>query len=285
MTIGFIGLGLIGGSIARAIRKFHKDHTLIAFDPDGNVTSKALSDGVIDRVALGIDDGFEACDMVFLCAPVTENEANLALITKNIPDTCILTDVGSVKGNIHRKLNEIGYKGIFIGGHPMAGSEKFGYENSSARVIDDAYFILTPGENVPKEAIDRYAGLIRSIGAKPVVLSVDEHDLSTGVISHIPHIISSSLVHFLMDHDNDRQLMRTLAAGGFKDITRTASSSSKMWENICIANNDIIVSLLDDYIEEMKKVRKMLASKDKSSISSFFEEAKIYRDSLLKKDD
>lgn len=162
----------------------------------------------------------------------------------------------------------------------MAGSEKYGYDYSDSNIIKGAYYVLTPDKNASEENINTYTELVKSIGCRPTVMSMDLHDTATGVISHIPHVISASLVHFLINHDNDKQTMKTLAAGGFRDVTRTASSSVKMWEDICLANNDIICRLLDDYIDELKDIRNTMASKDKAKIAQFFSDAKEYRDFL-----
>lgn len=280
MKIGFIGLGLIGGSVAKAIKIAHPDYYIVAFDTYGKLLDIALNDGTINKASYEIDDQFDNCDFIFLCAPVTSNEDNLIEVLKHVSENTILTDVGSTKGNIHRALDKLGFNGIFIGGHPMAGSEKYGYDYSSAEVIKNAYYVLTPGANASDEAINKYVDLVKDMGCKPTVMSMDLHDTATGVISHIPHVISASLVHFLINHDNDKNTMKTLAAGGFRDVTRTASSSVKMWEDICLANNDIICKLLDDYIDELKDIRTTMASKDKAEIAKFFSEAKEYRDFL-----
>lgn len=280
MKIGFVGLGLIGGSIAKAIREVHKDYTLVAYDIYGKLLDNALVDGTINKACYEIDDNFSGCDYIFLCAPVTSNEDNLKTIISYCNDNTILTDVGSTKGNIHKALDNIGFTGTFIGGHPMAGSEKYGYDNADANIIKGAYYVLTPSSKATDEQVASYASLVESIGCRPTIMDMELHDTAAGVISHIPHVISASLVHFLINHDNDKQTMKTLAAGGFRDVTRTASSSVKMWEDICLANNDIICKLLDDYIDELKDIRVTMASKDKAKIAQFFSDAKEYRDFL-----
>ena len=280
MKIGFVGLGLIGGSIAKALREAHPDYTLVAYDIYGKLLDVALVNGTINKACYEIDDNFDNCDYIFLCAPVTSNEDNLKAVVSHCSPNTILTDVGSTKGNIHRALDEIGFDGVFIGGHPMAGSEKYGFDYSSSDIIKGAYFVLTPGKNATDEQINEYSELVKSIGCRPTVMDMKLHDTATGVISHIPHVISASLVHFLINHDNDKQTMKTLAAGGFRDVTRTASSSVKMWEDICLANNDIICELLDDYIDELKDIRNTMASKDPAKIAQFFSDAKEYRDFL-----
>lgn len=280
MKLGFIGLGLIGGSLAKAIRANHADYEIVAYDIYGKLLDVALTDGTINKACYEIGEEFYDCDFIFLCAPVTSNEENLKEIIKYVGKDTILTDVGSVKGNIHRALDNIGFKGSFIGGHPMAGSEKYGYDYSNAKLLENAYYVLTPSTNATEEQINKYIDLVSSIGCIPTVMDMEMHDTATGVISHIPHVISASLVHFLINHDNDKETMKTLAAGGFRDITRTASSSVKMWEDICLANNDIICKLLGDYINELSDIKDIIASKDKEKIARFFSDAKEYRDFL-----
>ena len=280
MKIGFVGLGLIGGSIAKAIRETHPDYTLVAYDIYGKLLDLALVDGTINKACYEIDDNFDNCDFIFLCAPVTSNEDNLNAVISRCGKNTILTDVGSTKGNIHKALDAVNFDGIFIGGHPMAGSEKYGYDNADSNIIKGAYYVLTPDRNATEAHIEKYSSLVSSLGCRPTVMDMNLHDTATGVISHIPHVISASLVHFLINHDNDKQTMKQLAAGGFRDVTRTASSSVKMWEDICLANNDVICNLLDDYIDELKEIRQTMASKDKAEIAKFFSDAKEYRDFL-----
>ncbi len=144
LHIGFIGLGLIGGSIARALRENISELYMTAYDVNAATLEAAVGDGVIDRAAARIDETFSACDYLFLCAPVQKNDANLEAVKKVISPSCTLTDVGSVKTDIHEHITRAGLEAQFIGGHPMAGSERFGYVNSKAKLLENAYYILTP---------------------------------------------------------------------------------------------------------------------------------------------
>ena len=199
--IGFIGLGLIGGSIARAIRQYFPDYEIVAFDKHKETLALATQESVIDVAATTIDDNFHHCSYLFLCAPVSCNTAYLKQLKNYLHKDCILTDVGSVKTNIHREVEALGIEEYFIGGHPMAGSEKSGYVNSKAMLIENAYFVLTPSGKVSQEKIARYTDFTQSLHAIPVLLDYREHDYVTGTISHLPHIIASSLVNFVRDTD------------------------------------------------------------------------------------
>ena len=184
--IGFIGLGLIGGSIAKAVRQYYPDYEIVAFDKNKEALALATQESVIDVAATTIDNNFHNCNYIFLCAPVASNTAYLKQLTEYLDDDCILTDVGSVKANIHEEVQTLGIGKYFIGGHPMAGSEKSGYSNSKAMLIENAYFILTPTDQVAHEKVEAYEKFAESLKALPVILDYRVHDQITGTISHLP---------------------------------------------------------------------------------------------------
>lgn len=278
--IGFIGLGLIGGSVAKAIRKYYPDHELVAFDKSRETLALAVQEGTIDTACSSIDDNFKGCGYIFLCAPVSCNTAYLSQLKEIVRDGCILTDVGSVKTSIHEEITALGMEENFIGGHPMAGSEKSGFANSKAHLIENAYYILTPSSKVSEGKVRAYKDFVSSLKALPVVLDYHEHDHVTGTISHLPHIIASSLVNFVRDTDTEDELMKALAAGGFKDLTRIASSSPVMWQQICLKNGENISHILGQYIEALKTAKDALDSGDEKALYTLFESSRDYRDSM-----
>jgi len=278
--IGFIGLGLIGGSIAKAIRQYYPDYEIVAFDKNKESLALATQESMIDVAATTIDNNFQNCNYIFLCAPVAYNTAYLKQLTEYLNDDCILTDVGSVKTNIHEEVQNLGIGKYFIGGHPMAGSEKSGYSNSKAMLIENAYYILTPTPQVAEEKVQTYEKFVESLKALPVILDYQLHDQITGTISHLPHIIASSLVNFVKTHDTHDEMMKNLAAGGFKDITRIASSSPIMWQQICLKNKDNISRILDAYIEELNRAKISIDAGNERELFSFFESSRDYRNSM-----
>ena len=278
--IGFIGLGLIGGSIAKAIHQYYPDYEIVAFDKSKESLALATQESTIDVAATTIDNNFHNCNYIFLCAPVASNTAYLKQITEYLNDDCILTDVGSVKTNIHEEVKALGIEKYFIGGHPMAGSEKSGYSNSKAMLIENAYYILTPTSEVSQEKVDAYEHFIESLKALPIVLDYQLHDYITGTISHLPHIIASSLVNFVKQHDTNDELMKNLAAGGFKDITRIASSSPIMWQNICLKNKQNIVDILDQYIDSLEDFKEAIEREDDLDLYNRFDSSRNYRNSM-----
>ncbi len=278
--IGFIGLGLIGGSIARAIRQYYPDYEIIAFDKNKEALALATQESVIDVAATTIDNNFYHCNYIFLCAPVACNSAYLKQIKDYLNEDCILTDVGSVKTNIHKEVTRLGMESSFIGGHPMAGSEKSGYANSKAMLIENAYYILTPSASVSQDKVERYQDFVSSLKALPVILDYEEHDYITGTISHLPHIIASTLVNFVRDTDDKDELMKQLAAGGFKDITRIASSSPTMWQHICLKNQENISRILEQYITSLNKMKSFIDQGDEQAIYQWFDASRNYRNSI-----
>lgn len=278
--IGFIGLGLIGGSIARAIRQYFPDYEIVAFDKNKETLALATQEAVIDVAATTIDDNFYHCSYIFLCAPVSYNTAYLKQAAQYLHEDCVLTDVGSVKTNIHREVEALGIEEYFIGGHPMAGSEKSGYVNSKALLIENAYYVLTPAKGVRKEKVERYADFVQALRAIPVLLNYEEHDYVTGTISHLPHIIAASLVNFVRDTDTEGELMKNLAAGGFKDITRIASSSPTMWQHICVKNREPLSKILGEYIQTLERAKDLIDREDEQGIYHLFDTSRNYRNSI-----
>lgn len=279
-TVGFIGLGLIGGSIAKSIRRIFPDYTIIAFDVDASALSAAVEDGTVTTPVSQIDATFTKCDYIFLCAPVHYNIEYLATLKTLIKPDCILTDVGSVKTDIYQAVLDIGLSDFFIGGHPMVGSERSGYGAANDHLIENAYYFITPSASVAQEKVDEFSTFIEDLGAITIIYSPARHDQMTTYISHIPHIIASELVNLAKEHDDAKGMFRQLAAGGFKDITRIASSNPIIWEHILLSNPNNIVAGLEEYIEDLQQMVQAIHQKDSTYIHRFFSEAQQYRDSI-----
>lgn len=289
---GFIGLGLIGGSIARAIRKYWPDARITAYNPSRDTLEEALSDGVVtdgtckDDCLLrygteqfsGAD--FEDCDIIFLCAPVQNNAQNLAGLAGHLKDGAILSDIGSTKRDIHEHVEALHLGPHFVGGHPMTGSERTRYRNSKAELLENAYYLLAPEKETPDAMVQTMVALVSGMKALPIVVAPERHDFAVAAISHLPHVVSAALVNLVHDSDDKTQLLRMIAAGGFKDITRISSSSPVMWQQICLTNGDNLTKLLDSYIGELTKIRNAIQEGDADSIYTFFDSARAYRDTF-----
>ena len=162
----------------------------------------------------------------------------------------------------------------------MAGSEKSGFSSADDRLLENAYYIITPGGEVPLERLMDFTELITSLGAIPMVLTSEEHDFITAGVSHLPHIIAAALVNLVSILDNDAEYMKTIAAGGFRDLTRIASSSPVMWQQICLENQENISNVLDDYIRMLIQIRYFVDNKDADSLYQLFASSRDYRDSI-----
>lgn len=279
-VIAFIGLGLIGGSIARGIKREQPDTKIMAYMRTRSKLEKAREDGIVDVVLDGIGGELRECDLIFLCTPVEYNADYLSRIKPYMKPGAIITDVGSTKTNIHEEVIRLGLEECFIGGHPMAGSEKTGYENSTDHLLENAYYIITPTAASVPEQTERIVRIARMVGSIPIVLDYKEHDMATAAISHLPHIVASSLVNLVKDKDNREELMKRLAAGGFKDITRIASSSPEMWEQICMANRENVAAMLEGYITSLTHTLEEIRAKNGRYIYDLFDTSRTYRDSM-----
>lgn len=281
LIIGFLGLGLIGGSIAKAIHLAHPKAIIRVYSRRKNPDLlQGKKDGIITSLHYEIDEAFSDCDIIFLCAPVLRNIDFLEKIKPFLKKDCILTDVGSVKGNIHTAVSELGLNYCFIGGHPMAGSEKYGFANSSPKLLENAFYLLTTTPLTTDSQLNKLKNLLSCTGSRFVVLDPKEHDEATAAISHMPHVIAATLVNTVRENDSSEEYMKQFAAGGFKDTTRIASSSPEMWESICLSNKESIDVFLGYFIDKLSEFRTYIANDDGDKIREQFKTAGEYRDSL-----
>ena len=192
--------------------------------------------------------------------------------------------MGSVKGYIHQAVHDAGLDSQFIGGHPMAGSERSGFNNSSESLLNGAVYILTPTDESPADKLNWLKQTVKELDAIPVVMDCEQHDYAVAGISHVPHLISAALAILAKNNDDYENHMHTLAAGGFKDTTRIAASSPEMWEQICVTNRDAITTLLGKYIEELNIIKSHIDNDSDEECSDYiknlFNTAGEYRNSF-----
>ncbi len=278
-NFGFIGLGLIGGSIAKGLRRAYPDCVITAYSRTPDNMLPALDDGTIDYIADEIDGRFRDCDVCFCCAPVLNLPEAFEALKDTVSEKCIITDVGSVKSFVQKKAGEAGISRMFIGGHPMAGSEKSGYANSSRSLLKNRAYVLTPSDDTPKERLEFLEEIIDSLGCKVIITNPNDHDRAVAGISHMPHLASAALSDCIRKKDASG-LMKQLAGPGFLDTTRISASSPEIWMQICASNKDNILESLDAYITELENVRKSLADDDIEKIGRLFKDAGGYRNSI-----
>ena len=292
-TIAFIGLGLIGGSLAKGMKRARPDIRIMAYMRTRSKLEQAKKDGIVDVILDGIDEQLKECDLIFLCTPVEYNAQYLSKIRSYLKPGALITDVGSTKTDIHEEILRQGLTDYFVGGHPMAGSEKTGYENATDHLLENAYYIVTPPEgldqsgsetgNIPPkyaENANRIIAVAQTVGAIPLVLDYREHDKVVAAISHLPHLVASSLVNLVKDADSPAGTMKRVAAGGFKDITRIASSSPEMWEQICMTNVEPIADMLERYIGSLQEILSEIKGHQGEAIYKLFEKSRDYRNTI-----
>ena len=278
-NIGIIGLGFLGGSLAKSFSKSKKVNKIIAFDKNIDSLKKALSDKVISNYTTDISIEFNNCDFVFISTPVSYISEYVKKLEKIVKKDCIITDTGSTKKTILENVKDINVE--FIGGHPMVGHEKSGYETSKDLLFENSYYIITKNEKTSQTSLNKFKELIMELQAIPIIIDENNHDYITSIISHVPHVVASSLVHLLKNSDDENQTMKTLAAGGFKDITRIASSDPTMWENICHENKEHILNGLNSLLNILENFKNNI--ENRNDTFDFFKSSKEYRDSFISK--
>lgn len=275
--IAIIGLGLIGGSIAKALKNSQWEYYISAYDFN-DVTSAALREKVIDRELNTIEESVNS-DIIFLCLPV---DLSLDVFEKLVPvlrENNILTDVCSVKNIFFEKWNMLNSgNGIYIGSHPMTGKENGGYENSDPLLFENSVYIVT--ENLTgNDKLIEFRKVIEALGANILHIPAKQHDVIAASVSHLPQLLSVALVNTASLKTENYNFL-DLAAGGFRDMTRIASSNFKIWEPIIENNKNQILTALDKFSYELSKVKLWVLGNDLSGLSEYFETARQNRDEI-----
>ena len=277
------GLGLIGGSILRAIRT-SGNYTLLGYDIDQTVLDYCQKEQLTDEVYTSFHEAAIQADIIILAAPITTSIGLLKeLDTIEFDHEVIVSDVSSVKGTIFEAADQLTNPNVvFIGGHPMAGSHKTGIEASKEHLFENAIYVLTPANECNKKKLEALKAALQWTKCRFLILTPDEHDELTSVISHFPHLNASSLVHQARKWEQVHTYLPELAAGGFRDITRIASSNPKLWQDIFHHNGKKMSRLLQDWINEMVTLKEFLDKNSDTEMVHYLKEAKDYRDGLNK---
>jgi prephenate dehydrogenase len=278
-----IGLGLIGGSIAKALKKMgikvvgldSDEQTLAMAKMEGIKTYCFNTQGMADETA--IPDILSNTGIIFLCVPVSFISSTVRVIANHVPRGAIITDTGSVKKVIVRDVEAVLPDGVsFVGGHPMAGSERSGFGWAREDMFYGAPYILTPTPGTDAEILWTMVKLVRDLGAKPIIMSPEEHDRVAAAVSHLPQIISTTLVNAVAEVHPEGSVM-DLAGGGWRDTTRIAGSNAVMWKDILISNKDEILPLISAFKEQLSVLESAIKSSDEAVIKGRFQNAKAYK--------
>jgi prephenate dehydrogenase len=276
--LAIIGIGLIGGSLARALRESGYVREIVGFSRTLATVQEAIRLGVIDRAAVSVVDTVREADVVVIAVPIGGMLDVFALLAEGLADRAIVTDVGSVKGSVIAGARPVlGAKfRRFVPGHPLAGTEDSGLAASTGDLFRGRRTILTPEPETDADAVERVRALWHAAGAEVVTMSASAHDEILAASSHLPHLIAYALVDMFVRMDNHRAIFEN-SAGGFRDFTRIASSDPEMWRDICMANREAILSLLRQFQGDVDAMIRAL-------VFETFTRAKRVRDALIKKD-
>jgi prephenate dehydrogenase len=280
-TLAVIGVGLIGGSLAMALRRAGAVSTIVGFDRDGASLQRAAELGVIDTAAGSVSEAAKGADLVVVAVPVRAIGSVLHDVALSMDAGAVVTDVGSTKGEVSRtaagELRERFPR--FVPGHPIAGRETSGVEAATADLFRGVRVVLTPGKEAASDAVDLVRGAWEAAGARVASMDADDHDRIFAAISHLPHLLSFALVSEIAARDNAAELLG-FAAGGFRDFTRIAASSPEMWRDIALQNRAALLAELDRYGAQLAVFRELVDKGDGPGLERLMAEARASRQSL-----
>ncbi|WP_028986698.1 prephenate dehydrogenase [Thermicanus aegyptius] len=280
--ISVIGLGLIGGSLAVCLKK-NPEAEVWGYDREERRLTKGLELGIIDRAAASLEEAVEGADLVVLATPIaTIQELLKTLSGYSLKPGMIITDVGSTKSSIVSLASEVlsRHEVTFIGGHPMAGSHKSGVEAANPLLFENAFYVLSPTEKTPEEKVKELEELLAPTRAQFIYLDPKLHDQVVGMISHFPHLVAGLLVNQVERLHGENPWYHRLAAGGFKDITRIASSNPDLWRDVTLDNRENLLRIIDSWNRDMEVLKESLIQEDGERIRAFFERAALFRNGL-----
>lgn len=277
--IVIIGMGLIGGSLALALKKSGYAGKIIGCDVSRATLVEAKGMGIIDAYYENLKEAVKNVDLIIMAVPVGYYAEIFQEIASCISPRVIITDVGSVKGYVETVVDKYLPREVqFLGGHPMAGSEKGGIKAASPSLYENAYYFLTPNEYTQKETIEKLQQLVKAIGAYPVIIKAKEHDKIVAQISHIPHLTAVMLANLLEKNNGTSYL--PFVGGGFRDSTRIAAGNPHMWQDIFFLNRDEVLVGIEALEEMLQDFKRELQEEGKQEILNTLKKAKEIRDRI-----
>ena len=281
-----VGIGLIGGSLARALRVAGYAHEIVGYGRSLGNLQQAVELGVIDRAEVSLTDAVRHVDMVVLAVPVGCMAEILGEVGPALADRAVVTDVGSVKGSVIEAARKALGKRFthFVPGHPLAGTEQSGVAASQADLFQGRRVILSPEPETDATATASVRAMWEAAGAEVATLSAVDHDRILAVSSHLPHMLAYCLMDMVVRHDDHRAILEC-AASGFRDTTRVAGSDPVMWRDICLANRDALLAALRQYHDDLGALAAAIEKGDGEWLCETFKRAKHTRAALNKKFD
>jgi prephenate dehydrogenase len=277
-SVALVGTGLIGGSIGLALRR--SGVIVRGFDRDAEHAAAALDAGAVDELAPDLATAVADADLTVVAVPV----GHVADVVVEVLDagTGLVTDVGSVKAPLVAAVEAARRDAAsrYVGGHPMAGSEQEGLAGASADLFVGATWVLTPTDRTDPQVFAELRSWVSGLGAEAIAVAPELHDAMVAVVSHVPQLAASTLMNVANQGTEEHAVLLRLAAGGFRDMTRIASSHPAIWPDICLANRDAIVGALDDYLDELTRVRTIVAGGDRDALLALLADARSARRNL-----
>jgi len=277
-----IGVGLIGGSLARAMRGAGICRSITGTGRSSSHLERAVELGVIDSFSLDLAEAVKDADLIVLASPVSAMRHTMADLAGIVGSDCVITDVGSTKQNLVEAARTALGDHIthYVPGHPIAGTEHHGVDASVADLFNDHVVILTPIDETQDVLTGKIRHLWEQVGARVVEMTPEHHDAVLAATSHLPHVLAYALVDSLAGAD-DKDEIFNYVAGGFRDFTRIASSDPAMWRDICIENAASLLAVLEKFNADLENLTNAIRNQDADAIMSIFERAKTARDNLI----
>ena len=278
--ITIIGVGLIGGSLARALKEKNLAKVVFGYGRDQARLKDAQKLNVIDQFSTSIEEAIAGAEIIVIATPVGTFQSILGEIEPLITENVVITDVGSTKSDIVNIVHNVlkVKSNCFIPAHPIAGKERSGFEVSDSMLFDGKKVIITPQDNNSYDSIKVIEGMWKGVGAEVDFMSSESHDNLLGMTSHLPHMLAFSLVNYLV---NQNPTASIYAGGGFKDFSRIASGDAIMWRDICLQNKDQIISHLKGYQSTLNDLLEAIGDENSEKLEHLFITAKKTRDSWL----
>lgn len=259
VRIAIIGLGLIGGSIGLALKQINEPGwEIVGYVRRSEVAPVALKLGIVDRVEMNLECAVKEADLVIIATPVLTIREILSQIAHCLSPGCTVTDTASTKLEVMKWAEDLLPPRVdFVGGHPMAGKETYGIQAAEAELFQRCIYCLTPADKTSLQAIDRVENIVRKLGATPFFVDAQEHDNLVAGISHLPMLLSAALVS-ATSRDASWNKLSTLAASGYRDLTRLASGNPEVNAHICLSNKQAIIHWIDEYTKELARYRQLV---------------------------
>jgi len=278
--VALLGTGLMGGSLGMALRERRLAREVWGYNRSEASLVEAREKGAVDHYSLSIKEVVEGADLVVLSVPIRYCRELAEASAPYLSPGALVTDLGSTKSYLMDRISGvIPEHACYVGGHPMTGSEQSGISAAEPTLWENAVYVLTPSSDAPDFHVENLKWMVEKIGAQPLFLSPGKHDRMVALTSHLPHLVAVALVQVAAG-ENNGDLLRSLAAGGFRDTTRVAMGSPEVWKDICITNGEAIADGLEKAVDVLQEMRQIMLEEKEEHLGSILQEASEYRKSI-----